>query len=213
MAEGFRAVVQLIQRPGQQRKQVPDDSRHHQRAAQRGEDPCRRAFQRNELLPNHHRHGDGQPEVAEDEGDQHRRSVGVKHPIGDIRCGLNLTAALINEFEDQCHIHEHGVDVNPGCRPCNLSDAEQLHPLPVFLFRDVDQQQIVHAVKTHVVQERSDKAAEDAGHHAPGPHLQISHAHHEANTLRRLPFACRGKQEVADHIEQASDDANDQKPF
>ena len=79
--------------------------------------------------------------------------------------------------------------------------------------RDVELQQTVHSMETHIIQERSDKAAEDAGDHAPGAHLQIGDAHHEADAFRRLPFARRGEQEVAGHIEQASDDADEQKPF
>jgi hypothetical protein len=42
-------VVELIQRPGQQCKKFRR-FRHHQRIAERGQDPRRRALQRNDLL-------------------------------------------------------------------------------------------------------------------------------------------------------------------
>ena len=59
VAEGFRAVVQLVQWPRQQRQQVPRHTRQQDRIAKRRQDARPSALQWNDSLPDQRDHWHG----------------------------------------------------------------------------------------------------------------------------------------------------------
>lgn len=210
---GFRTMVKLIERPRQKGEQIPYDPGEDHRVAKGRQYPLPCVFEREHSLPDQHKHHRSEQYIAEEIGGQHRSGVSKKDPVGNVSRRPDIAVLLKGELEDQRHIHEHGVDIRPADRAGKISRPERLDPLLLFRRGTVQFQELVHLMKANIVQRRAEDAAEDADHHAPNVHIQVSNAHHQTDRIGALALACLCIQKIADHIEQAADHSECQRAF
>ena len=203
MPQRFRAVIDLVQRPGQQRRKVSDDSSAEERIAQRGENALRRIFQQKHTLPDHHDHDERKNSVAQEERGHDGPCVAIEDAVGDLRRLLHVSVFFKDELENQCSVHKHGVYVRTADRSGQIGEAETINPLPLRRRAQMQREKLVHPVKAHVIQRRSRCAADDARRHAPDRHIEIGDLH-QADRIRALVPPDSGIKKIADDKKQTA---------